>query len=558
MNDEVILELKNVTKRFGSVTAVDHVDFTLKKGEIMAILGENGSGKTSLMNIVDGIYFPDEGEILVNGKKVQISNPIDANKLHIGMIHQHFKLIDTFSAIDNILLGEKIVFSIKNKYDSYLAKLNKSEKGFKKIWHSILFGLKVCSLPFQYLGNAMHLNILNKNRGMLIEAIAYKYGFETNLFKRVGDMAVSEKQTVEIIKALYKGADILILDEPTAVLTPQEIKRLFKVIKEMKNNGKSVIIITHKLNEVEEISDRVAVMAKGKHIATVNTKETTQQKLTEMMVGKKVVLNMNRTDVKNKQLKLKVSNLSLVNIDGRKVLDNVNFEVYSGEILGIAGIAGSGQKELLECIAGLHKKATGNSFYYDDNQEVDLEHKSPAQIRDLGIHLSFVPEDRLGMGLVGSLGLVDNVMLRSYSSGHSIFVNRKNPEDLTNHIIKDLEVKTPSNRQQIGKLSGGNVQKILVGREIAAKPTVLMTAYPVRGLDINTSYVIYNLLNQQKEQGIAVIYVGEDLDVILSLCDRVMVLNSGRVTGIKDARTISKEEVGLLMTKSEVEEDGKN
>lgn len=547
---ETILELRNVTKRFGSITAVNHVDFSLNKGEIMAILGENGSGKTSLMNIVDGIYYPDEGEILINGVPTKIASPIDANAHHIGMIHQHFKLIDTFSAIDNILFGDKIVFSFKKTFNKYKNEFKLEKNSVVKVLKAIKFGLITIALPFMWLGAKMHLNPLKNNRGMTIEVTAFKYGFETDLHKKIQDMSVSEKQTVEIIKTLYKGADILILDEPTAVLTPQETKKLFDVIREMKKNGKSVIIITHKLNEVMEISDRVTVMAKGKHIATVSTKDVDEMKLTEMMVGKKVELNMNRSDVKDKKLKLEIKNISLEGNDQRKALQNISFDVFGGEILGIAGIAGSGQKELLETIAGLHKKADGSILFHDNNDSIiDLEHKSPSQIRKLGIHLSFVPEDRLGMGLVPDLNIIDNVMLKSYQNGNSPLLNRKDPHSLANKIIKDLEVKTPSEKQTISRLSGGNVQKVLVGREISLEPSVLMTAYPVRGLDINTSYIIYNLLNKEKEKGNAVIFVGEDLDVILSLCDRVLVLNSGQITGIVDARKISKEEVGLLMTK---------
>ncbi|MCQ2742702.1 MAG: ABC transporter ATP-binding protein [Bacilli bacterium] len=548
---EAILELKNVTKRFGSVTAVDHVDFTLNKGEIMAILGENGSGKTSLMNIVDGIYFPDEGKVYVNGKEAVIASPLDAFKYHIGMVHQHFKLVDTFSAIDNILLGEKSSFSFKESFKKYKDEYSNSKSGFRRVLAALLFGLKTVSLPFAFLGNALHLNPLRKNRGASIEKIAATYGFEINLNKKIKDMSVSERQTVEIIKALYKGADVLILDEPTAVLTPQEIRRLFKVLKEMKAGGKSIVIITHKLNEVEEISDRVAVMAKGKHIATVITKECDQMKLTEMMVGKKIELNIKRSEVKEPKLRLKVEDLDYVDHKGRHRLKHINFDLYGGEILGVAGIAGSGQKELLESIAGIRKRAVGSCLFYDDGNIVELMHKNPNIIRDMGVHLSFVPEDRLGMGLVGSLDLVDNVMLRSYSKGKGGLLQRKKPERLTEQIIKDFDVKTTSSHQQIGKLSGGNVQKILVGREIASSPRVLMTAYPVRGLDINTSYLIYNILDEQKTKGVGVMLVGEDLDVLLALCDRIIVMNSGHVAGIVDARTTTKEEIGLLMTKSE-------
>ena len=369
--------------------------------------------------------------------------------------------------------------------------------------------------------------------------------------KKVHDMSVSEKQTVEIIKVLYRGADILILDEPTAVLTPQETEKLFAVLRRMREDGKSIIIITHKMHEVLSISDRVAVLRKGEHVATVNTAETNEAELTEMMMGEKVDLNINRSEPQNTADRLIVKGVTSVNDEGRKVLDNITFTAKAGEILGIAGIAGSGQRELLESIAGLHKLSAGEITYVDPKtgNDENLRNKTPIQIRDLGVRLSFVPEDRLGMGLVGNMDIIDNMMLRSYKKGFA-FVQRKGPKDLAERIIRDLHVATPSATTPVRQLSGGNVQKVLVGREIAAAPSVLMAAYPVRGLDVNASYTIYNLLNEQKERGVAVIFVGEDLDVLMDLCDRILVINSGKVTGIVDGRTAKKDELGMLMVKS--------
>lgn len=563
MDKTVILQLKNITKTFGSkVIANNNVSLEVYKGEILSILGENGCGKTTLMNMVAGIYYPDSGKILINGEEVVIRSPRDAFEHKIGMIHQHFKLIDIFSAAQNVALGIE--------------------------------------------GEKFNLKEVN-NR---INEMAKKYGFNINLDKKIYEMSVSEKQTVEILKVLYRGADILILDEPTAVLTPQEIKSLFKVLNAMKNDGKSIIIITHKLNEVMEISDRVSVLRKGEHIATVNTSETSEIELTEMMVGKKIDLNINRTEPTDPKLRLSVSGLTVKNSDGYNVLDNVSFDAYSGEILGIAGIAGSGQKELLEAIAGLNNYESGTLTYYhpkkdkpvsffhktynrvielaqenafkDDkgndidfknlskkeikdlvnsekiifkeDEVIDLKNKTPREIRELGIRLSFVPEDRLGMGLVGSMSIIDNMMLRSYRKGKSVFLDRKRPSDLANKIISELEVNTPDSHTAVRKLSGGNVQKVLVGREIAASPAILMTAYPVRGLDINSSYTIYNLLNEQKQNGVSVIFVGEDLDVLMALSDKILVLSGGKVSGIVDARTTTKDEIGLLMVKTNQDE----
>lgn len=563
MSNQVAIELKGITKRFGTkVLANNNVDLDLRYGEILAVLGENGSGKTTLMNMIAGIYHPDAGEIYINGELAAIESPKDAFSYGIGMIHQHFKLIDIFTATENIVLG------INNGQKYNLAKAEAS-----------------------------------------VREITSKYGFEMNPQKKIYDMSVSEKQTVEILKVLYRGADILILDEPTAVLTPQEIEKLFAVLRRMRDDGKSIIIITHKLNEVMEISDRVAVLRKGEHIGTVNTSETSEQALTEMMVGRKIVLNIDRSEPQSPADRLLVKDLNCTGPDGVKVLDHISFTARAGEILGIAGIAGSGQRELLEAIAGLqhldsgeiifnrpkknlpvsffHKTlkqvkelAAEGKFHYADGSPVDftgmsnkeiralvnaekvlfnedevmnLRDKTPLQIRELGVRLSFVPEDRLGMGLVGNMDLVDNMMLRSYRKGNSILVDRKKPENLADRIVKGLEVVTPNLHTPVRRLSGGNVQKVLVGREISYAPKVLMAAYPVRGLDINSSYLIYNLLDEQKRGGAAVIFVGEDLDVLLGLCDRILVICGGRISGVVDARTATKEEVGLLMTKKDTE-----
>lgn len=508
MSDTFAIELKGVTKVFGQIVANKDVNLQVKKGEILAILGENGSGKTTLMNMLSGIYFPDEGQIFVNGEEVVIKSPRDAFKYGIGMVHQHFKLVDVFTATENIVLG----INDKERFN-----LKKAEQKVKQITD--------------------------------------KYGFDINLESKVYEMSVSEKQTVEIVKVLYRGAQTLILDEPTAVLTPQETEKLFDVLRRMKDDGKSIIIITHKLHEVMSLTDRVAVLRKGEYIGTVDTKSATEQSLTEMMVGKKVSLNIERTAPVNPQNRIELKNVTTLNAEGVKAIDNLSFTIRSGEILGIAGIAGSGQRELLETIAGLQRPENGEIIYHSpEGETIDLRAKTPTQIKELGVRLSFVPEDRLGMGLVGNMDIIDNMMLRSYKKGNGAFLDRKNPKKLAEKIIESLEVVTPGATTPVRRLSGGNVQKVLVGREIAANPKVLMAAYPVRGLDINSSYTIYNLLTKQKENGVAVVFVGEDLDVLVELCDRIMVINSGKITGMLDGRTATKEEIGLLMTKTERED----
>jgi simple sugar transport system ATP-binding protein len=385
-----------------------------------------------------------------------------------------------------------------------------------------------------------------------VKEICDTYGFEVDPQQKVYDMSVSQKQQVEIVKVLYRGADILILDEPTAVLTPQETDKLFAVLRKMRDDGKAIVIITHKMHEVEALSDRVAVLRRGAFVGDMLTKDTNAQEMTNMMVGHPVVLNIDRPEPVDPKPRIEVSGLTVRTIDGVLKLEDVSFTANTGEILGVAGISGSGQKELLEAIAGLQPVESGSIEYTPkDGPRMELVGKTPMQIRSAGVAMAFVPEDRLGMGLVGDMDIVDNMMLRSYRQGHTPFLERKPPQSLAERIIRQLEVVTPSSATPVRRLSGGNVQKVLVGREIAYTPKVLMAAYPVRGLDINSSYTIYNLLNRQKENGVAVIYVGEDLDVLLELCDRIMVINGGAITGVVDARHTTKEEIGLLMTKTE-------
>ncbi len=500
---ETAVEMRGISKHFGSVVANRNVSLTIRRGEILSLLGENGSGKTTLTNMLSGIYYPDEGEILVDGKPVSIRSPRDAYDLGIGMIHQHFKLVDLFTAAENIVLG---------------------------------------------LPGRTRLNLRAVSEQIL--ALAEQYGFHIEPDKKVYDMSVSEKQTVEIVKMLFRGAQILILDEPTAVLTPQETDRLFAVLRNMRRDGKAIVIITHKLQEVLSLSDRVSILRRGELIDTVDTKDADEMMLTEMMVGKRVVLNIDHPAPHNCEPRLEIRNLTILNQYGVKAIDDVSFDAYSGEILGIAGIAGSGQKELLEAIAGLQSAQSGSITYTGPAgaAPVELLGQNPRSIRDLGISLSFVPEDRLGMGLVGSMGVAGNMMLRSYRKGHTLLADRKTPRILAEEVIEELDVAVPNVNLSVKKLSGGNVQKVLVGRELASNPTVLMMAYAVRGLDINTSYTIYRLLNEQKVKGTAVVYVGEDLDVLLELCDRILVLCGGRVSGIVDTAVATKEQIGLLMT----------
>ena len=500
-NPTIAVSLRNISKRFGATLANDRVNLDIRRGEILALLGENGSGKTTLMNMISGIYFPDEGEILLNGNPTVIRSPKDAIDLGIGMIHQHFKLVDVLTAAENIELGLE-------------GKLNLKQASQK------------------------------------IREICDMYGFDIDPAQKIYDMSVSQKQTVEIVKVLYRGADILILDEPTAVLTPQETDKLFAVLRNMRDAGKAIVIITHKMHEVEAISDRVAILRKGQYIGEKMTRDTNAQEMTNMMVGHTVSLNIERPEPVAPRPRIEVKDLTVLDEEGIVKLDHVSFTAYSGEVLGVAGISGCGQKELLEAIAGLQVTEAGSSISYvtDDGQKEELIGKDPLEIQSMGVALSFVPEDRLGMGLVGSMDINDNMMLRSFRTGHTVFTDRKAPHEVAEKVVDELDVKTPSLTTPVSRLSGGNVQKVLVGREITTAPSVLLTAYAVRGLDINSSYTIYNLINEQKKQGVAVIYVGEDLDVLLELADRILVLCGGKVSGIIPGRNAIKSQVGMMMT----------
>ena len=497
MEQNLAIEMKNISKSFGAHKANDAVDLAVRKGEVHALLGENGAGKSTLMNMLAGIYTPDTGSIRIDGEEVRFSSPKDSIRLGIGMIHQHFKLVDVMTAKENVIIGQPAGFFLRGK------KLAKE-----------------------------------------VKALSDKYGLDVDPDKKVYDMSVGEKQTLEIIKVLYRGARILIMDEPTAVLTPQEIKKLFRVIRNMKEQGCSVVIITHKLNEVMEISDRVTVLRKGRSIGTVVTGDTDVSGLVEMMVGKKVDLSIEKKKFSDKKPLLQLDEITVLNGEGKEAVSGVSFDINSHEIVGVAGVANSGQKELCEAIAGLVKTQKGRIFFDGEN----IVGKTPRDIIKLGIRMGFIPEDRLGMGLVGGMDIVHNIILKDYQNRPGFILHRGPCVEKAKKIVEELDIQTPSIYTPVKKLSGGNVQKVLLGREIDSSPRVLITAYPVRGLDIGASYQIYELLNQQKAAGVGVLFVGEDLDVLMDLCDRVVVLCHGEVTGIVDPDKVTKEDIGLLMT----------
>ncbi len=504
-NKSPFLCMKNIRKTFGSVVANNDVNLTVNSGEIHALLGENGAGKSTLMNMLSGVYTPDSGSIFIHNKEVKFSSPKDAINAKIGMIYQHFKLVENLSALDNILLGQNNSFFINKK--NALKRIN-----------------EICS----------------------------KYDLEFEPGKMVYNMSVGEKQVLEIIKVLYRGADILILDEPTTVFTPQESKKLFKIMLKMKSNGCAVIFITHKMDEVMTISDRITVLRKGETAKTIDKCHTSPKELAELMVGHKVDLSINKAEYNNKKLILEVKNINAADSSGIKVLKDVSFKLYSGEVLGVAGIANSGQKELCEALAGISKVNSGEILFQGEN----IVGNNPREIIKKGISMSFVPEDRLGMGLVGSMDMVDNLLLKSYHNQKGVLLSKKEAAVKAKEIKKKLSIQTPGIHYPIRNLSGGNIQKILLGRELDINPKVLIMAYPVRGLDINTCYTIYDLINEQKKKGVAVLYIGEDLDVLTELCDRIMVLCDGKVTGIENAEETSKYNLGLLMAGKTILEGG--
>ncbi len=510
MNLKPAIEMKNISKSFGDLKANDNVDLEVYRGEVHAILGENGAGKSTLMNMLSGIYKQDSGTIAIDGEEVELKSPKDAIAKGIGMIHQHFKLVEVMSAVENVSLGQ--------------------DGGIFR----------------------------NKKKALEdLEALCEKYGLEVNGNRKVYEMSVGEKQTLEIIKVLHKGAEILILDEPTAVLTPQEIEKLFDIIRNMKERGCAIIIITHKLNEVMEISDKITVLRKGQSISTVKTREVDVSDLIDMMVGKKMALSIER--VKTEEVGeplLELRNVDVMGEDKKPALKNASFVLNSGEILGVAGVAGSGQKELCEAIAGLLKLEKGDILFENES----LKGKKTREILKKGISIGFIPEDRLGMGLVGNMNIVQNLLLKEYRNQKGLFLKTADVTKKAERIVEELEVKTSSIYAPVQKMSGGNIQKVLLGREIDLDPKVILTAYPVRGLDIGASHKIYDLLNEQKKKGVGVLFIGEDLDVLLEISDRIMVMCGGEITGIVNAENVDKEELGMLMTGTvlETEEVGFN
>lgn len=495
---DIVVNLRKITKSFPGIIANDGIDFNLRRGEIHTLLGENGAGKSTLMNILDGIYQPDSGTIEINGKEVRIKNPIDAMNNGIGMIHQHFMLVDSLTVLENVLLGLKSSQFYVNK---------------KKIAGKI-------------------------------SALSDKYNLGINPFTKIWQLSVGEQQRVEVIKTLFRGAQILILDEPTAVLAPQEVEATFEIYRQMVNEGKSIIFISHKLNEIMDISDRITVLRKGKFINTVDKNDTSEKKLATMMVGREILFRLERGPLKRGKKVLRVEKVKAFNDKGLIALNDISLDVFSGEIFGLAGIAGNGQKILSEVIAGLRKTESGSIFISDK----DMTNAHPKDISEEG--LSYVPPDRLRVGLVPNLSSSDNAVLRCYNKkpvSNNFFINYSEVETYTDRLIESYDIKVAKKETPVKFLSGGNMQKLLLAREISENPKLLVVVHPTRGLDIGAMEFIRKILLEERDKGVAILLISEDLDEIFMIADRIGVIYDGQILDTVDIEHAKVEQIGLLM-----------
>lgn len=507
MEEQIALRLEGISKKFGKFYANEDVSISVRKGEIHALIGENGAGKSTLMNIVAGIYQQTSGEIYLNDENVRFYSPNDALKKGIGMIYQHLRLVENMTVLENIIGG-----------------------------------------------TSKHIFLDKKKAKEKIQTLFEQTGMTVDLDRMVMGLSISEKQIVEIVKVLYRGATLLILDEPTAVLTPQEINKLFGVIRTMKENGHTVIIITHKLNEIMEISDRVTVLRAGKMITTVNSCDISVPELTNLIVGKTVHYDIHRTPCKSGKADtvLVVSGVSYINSYQVKELDNISFYLKRGEVLGVAGVGGSGQKPLCEILAGLLPVSSGSIIY--KGEDVLKPHANKAQLDRSKLRVGFVPESRLTMGLVGSMDMIDNINMRFLDEQKSFFYKKDKGKILCNELIQELDIKSMGASYPVKMMSGGNIQKVLLGREIKRDIDLLVVAYPVRGLDTQTTHLIYDLLDQLKQTGVPIVFVGEDLDHIMAFSDRIMVICQGRIMGTVNHGEVTKDGVGQMMIGNEVKE----
>ncbi len=502
--DTPLVKMQGITKRFPGVLANDHIDLEVQAGQVHALLGENGAGKTTLMNILSGLYRADEGEIYIRGRRTHFQSPRDAIELGIGMVHQHFMLVEPQTVAENVILGLKTP-----RFFLDMARIERR-----------------------------------------IAEFSQQYGLQVDPRARIWQLSVGEQQRVEILKMLYRGVDILIMDEPTAVLTPQEVEELFTTLRRMADEGKAIIFISHKLDEVMAISDEVTVLRSGRVVATVEASQTTKEELARMMVGREVLFRVEKKPVEPGGVVLEVRNLQALNDKGLPALKGVSFTIRQGEILGIAGVAGNGQRELAEVVTGL-RKATGGCVLIAG---CDLTNCSPRRV--IREQVSHVPEDRLGMGLVPNLAVSDNVILKSYRDppiAKGLFLNRQFIKRFATRLIEAFNIVTPSPDTPVKLLSGGNLQRTILAREISVGPRLMVAVHPTRGLDVGATESVRNLLLKQREEGAAILLISEDLDELLTLSDRIAVMYEGRIMGIVDAEEADVEEIGLMMAGTEVQ-----
>jgi general nucleoside transport system ATP-binding protein len=509
VDDTIVLEARNITKKFPGVLANDNVNFDLRKSEIHALLGENGAGKTTLMNILYGLYLPDSGEILVNGKPVVIKSPNDTIAQGIGMVHQHFMLIPVFTVAENIMLGDETV-----RYGMVLNQKAVSER---------------------------------------VRELSRQYGLEVDPEALVGQLSVGEQQRVEIVKALYRDAQILILDEPTAVLTPQEADDLFVIMRELTKRGVSIIFITHKLKEVLAVADRITSMRRGVVVGTTTPAETDEHKLANFMVGREVILTVEKTPAKPKEVVLNVENLTILDDRDVEVVRQLGLDVHAGEILGIAGVQGNGQTELVEALTGLRKRKSG---------KVVLNGKEIPELKprlNVEAGQAHIPEDRHKHGLVLAFSIADNEVLCTYYQppfAHGMQRDQNAVFDNAVKLVERFDIRTPSPLLPVRKLSGGNQQKVIVARELSRPIKLLVANQPTRGLDVGSIEYIHKQIVEMRDQGVAVLLVSAELDEILSLSDRIAVMFHGQIVATMDADKATRAELGLLMAGATPEAQG--
>lgn len=500
--DDNILEMKNILKVYpNGIVANEHIDFSLKRAEIHALLGENGAGKSTLMKVLFGIETPEEGEIFLNGTKVNIKNPQEAIKLGIGMVHQHFMLVPSFTIAENIILG------VEPRRGKVFTDIDKAVE--------------------------------------LSQAIAEKYNFDINVKDKVENLPVGIKQKVEILKALYRGADILILDEPTAVLTPQETEELFVQLKMLRENGHTIIFISHKLDEIKQICDRLTIMRNGKNKGTYNTEDVTTEEISRLMVGRDVILEFDKKVAEPKDTVLRVRNLNVNNSSGVQKVKDLSLDLREGEILGIAGVEGNGQTELIEVLTGLNQTYRGDFTIYGN----DAKSLSIRDIRDLG--LAFIPEDRMTFGVADSMDILNNLFTTQYDDkkySSKYFLKPKKMEETAKLLIKEFTIKANSYKQKVGMLSGGNIQKVVVARELSNNPKIIIANQPTRGIDVGAAEFIRLKIIEFRDKGCAVILISADLNEVLELSDRLAVMYKGEFSGVfTDVDGLTEEELGKYM-----------